>query len=429
MNSYLIKFDLSGIMPFVFNVPNTLAMRALKNRSVYVQNISDDLLKKIQDYFNIKNEEPLYNSSGTFYLEVNTDKDELEIDNFLQSLENPFIEQDIYPYFTYIEKKSENFGELFESVNKSMQKAKLHRQICFDLIDNKRLQIPDIDIKTIKGINGQVLDGDFDYITQQSEGDKKIAAIKLDVDNLNSLFHNKTKNEYKKISDSLKDFFDQKLLQLIKDLKMQQSVFVVYSGGGNAFLIGSWNHIFDLSIEIKEQFNKFNQKLKSEISSIKDITFSAGIIIFTARLPMIQLQEEVEEALMSAKRAINKDSVCCFGKTVLWNEFIQSQKIVLQLVDLIKNRGESKSLLERIKASDIGFDKIQQDANRGIINIPKVWRLKYFLRNVKKNNEEAVRKLFDAYTKAILDAFVNRKTTNPELYPIAARWAELLMKK
>jgi CRISPR-associated protein Csm1 len=91
---------------------------------------------------------------------------------------------------------------------------------------------------------------------------------------------------------------------------------------------------------------------------------------------------------------------------------------------------ESKSLINRIKSSDIGFDKLQQNACNGKIDIPKVWRLKYYLkRNISEKNKAEVEKLFDEYTEAILNAFMKHQTSNPDLYPVAARWAELLMKK
>jgi CRISPR-associated protein Csm1 len=271
---------------------------------------------------------------------------------------------------------------------------------------------------------------DFDAIAKSAKGDDKIAAIKLDVDNLGNLFRDLSEKDYKILSEALKDFFDQKLQRLIEDKKITQNTYVVFSGGDDCFLIGSWNVIFDLAIDLRNSFRDFQNELKQKIQSLtkNEITFSAGIVVVPPKYPMIRLTEEVEEALDSSKRAKNKNSITVFGKTINWNEFGDSQKIAKQLKILISEKGESQSLIERIKSSNIGFEKLQKNAQSGYINIPKVWRLKYYLRNVKKGNRPEVEKLFENYSQAIIKTFLYKEDINPDLYPVAARWAELLLK-
>ena len=48
----------------------------------------------------------------------------------------------------------------------------------------------------------------------------------------------KSESEYK-ISEKIKDFFDNDMLKLIKDENLQQNIYVVFSGGDDCFLIGS----------------------------------------------------------------------------------------------------------------------------------------------------------------------------------------------
>ena len=221
-------------------------------------------------------------------------------------------------------------------------------------------------------------------------------------------------------------------LTLIKDKKLEQHIYVVFSGGDDCFLIGTWEKILDLAIVIRKKFKEFQDNLREDIrfQLENDITFSAGIVVFSPKYPMLRLSEEVEEALSASKSVAQKDSVTCFGNTVSWGEFEQSQRIANQLIVLIGDKKEAKSLIERIKSSDIGLDKLQQDARKGRINIPKVWRLKYYLRNVRASNREEVGKIFEEYENAIMNAFLKKddRGTNPVLYPLAARWAELFLK-
>lgn len=437
MNNYFFKCDISGIQSFIFNVPSDGAAKELKNRSMYVQDISEKCLQAFEDYFGKDNTKEFYKGGGNFYLKIETEKTEEELFDFKETVNKKYRLQDIFPYIDFVKDEGqESINDLLDKINKKIQKTKHQRPIEYKEFFFEPIEFK-ININEIKGINGQVPKDkhnnilDFDEIAKRSEGDKKLAALKLDVDNLGKLFRDRTENDYKKLSDALKDFFDAKFLQLIEQLEMKDHIYVVFSGGDDCFLIGCWNKIFALAIELRQKFDEFQKDLKIQIPSLpqEEITFSAGIVVVSPKYPVMRLAEEVEEVLESSKKVENKNSVNVFGKTLSWKEFEQSQAISKQLFDLIDKKGESKSLVARIKSSDIGFDKLQQKALNGKISLPKVWRLKYYLRNVKKENEPEVGKLFEEYTKAVLKALMQGKNTSPDIYPVAARWAELLLKQ
>jgi CRISPR-associated protein Csm1 len=407
-------------------VPSNGAARALKSRSVFVKNIADDCLKELKNFFGSGNAKELYNGGGNFYLEVSSDKNEKDVANFIKTIENQYLKQNIFPFIAFVEKNGRNIGDSLDAVNKKVQKAKMQRPICFDLLDAKPITVEEVEINSIKGINGQVPNGDFSYIAEKSEGDKKLAALKLDVDNLGSLFRNRTEDDYNKLSKALTNFFDIKLLQLIKDLKMQQNIYVVFSGGDDCFLIGTWEKIFELAITLQQKFYDFQCTLKKEIASLpnSEITFSAGIIVFQPHYPMLQLAEEVENALSASKRADGKNSITVFGKTLSWKDFKETQKLSDTFKNLINNpdetKKEGKSLLQIFRL--ICTQKKE---------MPKVWRLKYYLsRNVRKANRDIVKKIFDDYSQALLLNHYNctgkSKAGNPDIYLVASRWAELL---
>ena len=116
--------------------------------------------------------------------------------------------------------------------------------------------------------------------------------------------------------------------------------------------------------------------------------------------------------------AEGKNSVTIFGRTLTWNEFEKAQKVSETLSDLIENKKESKSLL-------MIFRSVYPIKNE----LPKVWRLKYFLRrNVQTSNLDVVKFILNDYEQALLFRYLNQKTKNPDVYLVASRWAELLMK-
>jgi CRISPR-associated protein Csm1 len=427
MNNYLLKCDISGIQKFIFNVPSEGAAQALKSRSIYVQTIAEDCLKKLKDIFGQTNATELYNGGGNFYLKVTTDKTEEGIREFINaSIYNAHIKQDIFAYVSFVKYNGEITGTLLNAVNQKINRCKLQRPISFDLLDAKPIKVPDVDLNELrkgKSINGQVPNGDFAWIADKSDGDSKLAALKLDVDNLGGLFRERTEADYKQLSEALKDFFEGKLLALIKELGMQQNIYVVFSGGDDCFLIGSWNKIFELAIALRSKFADFQGKLKETIPSLpkEEITFSAGIVVFQPHFPMLQLAEEAESALSASKQAEGKNSVTVFGKTLSWKEFENAQQLSDTFKHLINDKEErnkeSKSLLQI-------FRLIEPQKKE----MPKVWRLKYYLsRNVKKDNQETVQKIFNDYSQALLKRYIKAQGgENPDVYLVASRWAEIL---
>ena len=45
---------------------------------------------------------------------------------------------------------------------------------------------------------------------------------------------------------------------------MQDNIYVVFSGGDDCFMIGSWNHIFDLAVQLRKEFSTFQEKIKKK---------------------------------------------------------------------------------------------------------------------------------------------------------------------
>ena len=423
----LLKCDISGIQPFIFNVPSTGAAKELKNRSMYVQSIADSCLKELESFFVDETVKILYNGGGNFYMEISTNKTEDEIHRKISDIQSFYLESDIFPFIAFVAKSSNLFDSI-NDVNKVMQKAKMQRPLTYETLDAKPIKVPTFNINEIKSINGQVPKGDFTWIANQSEGDKKLAALKLDIDNLGTLFMDKSESEYKIISEKIKDFFDKDMLKLIKDENLQQNIYVVFSGGDDCFLIGSWNKILEFAIILRKKFFLFQEELRKQVKfkEDKEITFSAGIEVFSSHYPMLQMAEEVEVSLTASKHnkieykgvVKEKNSVTIFGKTLTWDEFEKSKSLSETFYDLIKNRNEPKSLL-------MIFRLVYPNENE----LPKVWKLKYFLRrNIKEANFEIIKPIFADYEQALLFHYLKIYTKRPIVYLVASRWAELLMK-
>lgn len=477
MNRYLIKVDISGIQKFIFDIPSDGAARQLKGRSFYVYVLTHIIYKMLQDEMGEKNVEEVYNGGGNLFAFVDCEQED-DLKRFREKLESLDFLGVLFPFLSYV-KTEDDFVKSMSKLNRVVQRVKLQRKFrtepfetkknikwedyVEDLISSKGFTI----VRASSGDNQislgdyrVVFEGDnfkdkihnklpkvldeevrgymvvpFDKIAKKSsaEGaDEKIGVLKMDVDNLGTLFRDKTLEEYRRLSQALELFFTRDLyLEVLKDRIGKQEVYPVFAGGDDLFFIGSWHVMFDVAKEINDYFTKFQETLKLDIP----LTLSAALIVAKPEYPMIRLAEEAEEALELAKKyRPEKNSICVFGQPIAWEEFDTCIEIKNKLFDLVVEKEESKAILQRIKSSDLGFRSLQDKAlERNKIDFPKVYRLKYYLRNAKnEENRKVLEEIFDAYAKDLMKDFLhghnNSKKSNPAKYVIAARWTELLTK-
>jgi len=297
---------------------------------------------------------------------------------------------------------------------------------------------------------------DFDFIAEFAKirtGTDKLGILKMDVDSLGQLFGSCSETlSLKKLSQAFGWFFDDRMYGLWentytvlsgKEVKYNINIYPVFTGGDDCFFVGAWDAILEFALLVKKEFTDFAKALKgSELAGIlkDDITLSAGIVIVDSKHPVVRFAELVEEALSKAKSRKTLDSegkkikpknaICIMNEVLRWCEFESAKKISVTLHELIEG-GESRAVLERISKSSRGYQSAEREALAGRLPFPKIWRLKYYLRNVRdeKNREIMDKEVFKEYESALIMAFQQKGKTNPMLYPIAARWTEFLTRK
>jgi len=77
---------------------------------------------------------------------------------------------------------------------------------------------------------------------------------------------------------------------------------LIYSGGDDFTLVGSWDQVVDLANEIYKRFYKFaNNKEPDDSPTPGNITFSAGLQIARPQTPIFDTTELANELLHDAK--------------------------------------------------------------------------------------------------------------------------------
>ncbi|WP_315815069.1 hypothetical protein [Paraflavitalea speifideaquila] len=189
-------------------------------------------------------------------------------------------------------------------------------------------------------------------------------------------------------------------------------------------------HSFRLCQQIRNSLFTIQETLRKEVPGISDpLTISGSLTVFNPNFPVVRIAAEADYALSLAKDN-GKNKIAVFGEVLSWQEFENAGKNAALLKSAIATGGESRGFLERVKSSEIGFRSLQEKAvNFNSIEFPKVYRLKYYLRNVKRENQPIIEQIFETYKNALIADFISpNKLSSAAQFPVAARWAELLTK-
>ena len=185
-------------------------------------------------------------------------------------------------------------------------------------------------------------------------GIRALTTLKGDVDNLGAIFERglarPTFAKIAALSRQMNNFFSLWLPWHCREKR--PSVYTVFAGGDDFFLIGPWLSSMRLASEMREAFGRY-------VAGNPQIHFSAGMVMTKPGIPVRQMGELAEQALETAKDRrdpegrIAKDGVTCFGHTIGWADFEA----------LIINAGEIDAKRKELKLSTGYLYGLQQLAD------------------------------------------------------------------
>lgn len=170
----------------------------------------------------------------------------------------------------------------------------------------------------------------FGEIADESKGSKKIGILKADVDTLGFLFSEGLQREDRNmgtiarvntLSRMLELFFSGYLHEIIST--KYKNVYCVFSGGDDLFLLGCWNEMPELAIEINKKFHEYT-------GFNPCITLSAAICTAIGNGHISTLAEYCEQKLIQVKKRINpvvypdgrgRNGVYFLDEFMAWEDF------------------------------------------------------------------------------------------------------------
>lgn len=142
---------------------------------------------------------------------------------------------------------------------------------------------------------------------------RRIGVLRADVDNMGQAFTSGFAEKYNTISRTatlsrqLSMFFKCYINTLLAEKEYMigessggRSATIVYSGGDDLFIVGAWNDIVELAVDIRRNFKKY---------TLGTLTLSAGIGMYDSGYPISRIAYEVGDLEEDSKNLPGKDAI------------------------------------------------------------------------------------------------------------------------
>ncbi len=275
----------------------------------------------------------------------------------------------------------------------------------------------------------------FDDMCSSNENEatfKRLGVLRMDVDNLGYIFQKgisperSTLSRYATLSRSFDFFFSGYINTIIREIDPSKS-FIIYSGGDDLFIIGSWDVTTKIATRINDDF-------KSYCCNNPALTISGGIAIIPAKYPIMKGADESEKEERLAKNhsceKLQKNSISFLSSPLNWDlEFPQVEQLTLNIIQFTKDEILPKSFISKI----IAHNANAEIKNHKIGKIKTYWMITYDLSRLEEriNNAPAKELINNCKTEvcgnkhSLNGVPVDTNYHQLELWALACRLAEL----
>lgn len=262
----------------------------------------------------------------------------------------------------------------------------------------------------------------FEFLAVQggkAKGLKRYGVLRMDVDELGTLFGKRlepaTLTRYIALSDALSLFFEGYVPHLCRQLEEEEgrpeSLYLIYGGGDDLFVVGEWDLLPKLAWRIREGFRQFSNG---------QMSISAGLVLLTARFPFYQAAEMAREALDDKAKEYGRNAICMFDAVLNWDkDWPTVDEQHERLMEIARATGSS--ITQNVMEIYSQWRKEAQDPNRPeLLFGPYKWRAAYQMSRLARQYKDRVN--YDDIRQ------IQEKLLDPETIRLsgpAARWAEL----
>ena len=247
---------------------------------------------------------------------------------------------------------------------------------------------------------------------KEGQGIEKWGVLVADVDDLGRLFRERLPHEEGTVSrlsliSYLLQFFFGAFVPHLAQKVEKEKIAVVYAGGDDLFLLGTWDALLPFAKEVEENFLHFFHKR---------LTISAGIF-FSPRpkYPISQAAKFAKDEEELAKEK-EKDAVALFSRRIVWEELKELENF-RDLLLAIWKKAETRSIYNLFYQV---FSELEPLAEKGQVELYPIWRFLYQIKRFKERYKTAQKELYD------LEVALTRNLFRPQPLIVGLRIADYL---
>ncbi len=292
-------------------------------------------------------------------------------------------------------------------------------------------------------------DWEFDDFAEGAQGVGRLGVLRLDVDNLGEIFvrglhfpsaGGRTQevaslSRVATLSRQLAAFFAGHLPRLLAEFPRTQ---IIYSGGDDVFLLGSWDELPDVAWAIRREFSRY-------CGGNPAFTLSGGLALVGGRYPISRAAELAGDEERAAKalrwKGGTKDAVSLLETPIPWRDYPAAVALRDRIAAVAREPG-GRALIGRLRHVVLAQQEFRRrELEAGARSLDEIrelahwqrwrWQLVYNLRRLGARRREWEERLKAIETAIFTSRIDGDETALPvlEWLQLPTRWAELLTRK
>jgi CRISPR-associated protein Csm1 len=259
-------------------------------------------------------------------------------------------------------------------------------------------------------------------LARRAQGRSIWGVLRGDVDNFGlRLRRVHSIEEHVPLSVLYKQFFAGELEVLCSLPEFWRKVSVIYAGGDDFAVYGSWDALIGLAREVQRLFHRFTEENLKEYPGAEGKTISMAIALAAETYyPLATVYEDAGRQLDLAKAA-DKDCIYLLGRILEWRHLSDAAELKDTVTRLIHDFRMSKQFLYQLRSF------YRRDAySEGEAATERTWRFQRRFNRILSGTRD---REFQKLRSHIINEIVGKKSAEVKLRPaglVALEWARLV---
>ncbi len=226
--------------------------------------------------------------------------------------------------------------------------------------------------------------------------------------------------EHVPLSVLYKQFFAGELEVLCSLPEFWRKVSIIYSGGDDFAVYGSWDALIALAREVQRLFHRFTEENLKEYPGAEGKTISMAIALAPETyFPLAAVYEEAGRNLDLAKAA-DRDCIYLLGRILEWRHLNDAAELKDTVTRLIHDFRMSKQFLYQLRSF------YRRDAYGEQADVQRTWRFQRRFNRILSGTRD---REFQKLRAHLIGEMIGKKSAEVKLRPaglVALEWARLV---